>query len=73
MSLQHKRIPTKQINNKSVSGVNSLDTSIVKEVDVELIDAAVAGGVHDQGTAAPAAARVSCVHTSGNSIKDGPV
>ena len=46
---------------------NGLVASIVKEVDVELIDAAVAGGVHDQGTAAPAAARVSCVHAFTNS------
>mmetsp|Transcript_60068 Transcript_60068/g.124299 ORF Transcript_60068/g.124299 Transcript_60068/m.124299 type:complete len:255 (-) Transcript_60068:32-796(-) len=37
-------------------------TCVRDEVDMELIDAAVARGVYDQGTVAATAARVSCVH-----------
>mmetsp|Transcript_89133 Transcript_89133/g.212836 ORF Transcript_89133/g.212836 Transcript_89133/m.212836 type:complete len:221 (+) Transcript_89133:283-945(+) len=37
-------------------------TCVVDEVDMELVDAAVAGGVHDKGAVAAAATCVSCVH-----------
>ena len=37
-------------------------TCVGDEVNVELVDAAVARWVYDQGTVAAAAARVSCVH-----------
>ena len=37
-------------------------TCVRDEVDMELIDAAVARGVYDQGTVAATAARMSCVH-----------